>query len=175
MREIGQPGSTPRGPRPLGLVVANPCNQICPHLLPVGLLAAVGGSNIVCARCLGVSDEPKLVEVFVALASVPTGSPITQLRKVCRLWGSSWSPPTTPTRVKRTREALIVNSFEDDSATVCVLLNEEQYSLWPALTDAPDGWRVVFGGDTCTNILRYVEQNWADLRPKSLRKRITNR
>jgi glycopeptidolipid biosynthesis protein len=74
------------------------------------------------------------------------------------------------------RETLSVNSFDDDSATLCVLINdEEQHSLWPALTDVPDGWRVVFGEDTRANCLRYVEENWTDLRPKSLRERMADR
>lgn len=62
------------------------------------------------------------------------------------------------------------NPFDDDTATFYVLTNdEEQHSLWPALVDLPAGWRVVFGADARTNCLAYVDDNWTDMRPKSLR------
>jgi MbtH protein len=62
------------------------------------------------------------------------------------------------------------NPFDDDSATFYVLANdEEQYSLWPAFVAVPAGWRVVFGEDTRAQCLAYVETNWTDLRPRSLR------
>lgn len=62
------------------------------------------------------------------------------------------------------------NPFDDDSDTFYVLVNdEEQHSLWPAFVAVPAGWRVVFGADTRANCLAYVEDNWADMRPRSLR------
>lgn len=47
--------------------------------------------------------------------------------------------------------------------------NEEQHSLWPVFADVPDGWRMVFGGADRAACLEYVEQNWSDIRPKTLR------
>lgn len=65
------------------------------------------------------------------------------------------------------------NPFDDENGSFYVLLNdEEQYSLWPTFADVPAGWRVAFGGDngsTRAACLDYVEANWTDLRPKSLR------
>lgn len=62
------------------------------------------------------------------------------------------------------------NPFDDDSGTFHVLVNDEdQHSLWPAFADVPDGWRVVFGEESRANCLRYVEEHWADMRPRSLR------
>jgi MbtH protein len=62
------------------------------------------------------------------------------------------------------------NPFDDDDGTFYVLANdEEQFSLWPTFVDVPAGWRVVFGADTRANCLAYVEENWTDMRPKSLR------
>ena len=64
----------------------------------------------------------------------------------------------------------MTNPFEDDSRTYLVLSNdEEQYSLWPATIDVPAGWTVVHSADTRQACLEYVEQNWADMRPKTLR------
>jgi uncharacterized protein YbdZ (MbtH family) len=62
------------------------------------------------------------------------------------------------------------NPFDDDNGTFFVLVNaEEQHSLWPAFTDIPPGWRVEFGEATRAACLDHVEQNWPDIRPKSLR------
>ncbi|MEE6164223.1 MULTISPECIES: MbtH family protein [unclassified Mycolicibacterium] len=62
------------------------------------------------------------------------------------------------------------NPFDDESGTFFVLVNdEEQFSLWPAFADLPEGWRVVFGEGSRSDCLTYVEQTWTDLRPRSLR------
>lgn len=64
------------------------------------------------------------------------------------------------------------NPFDDDRADAgfYVLVNdEEQHSLWPAATEVPAGWVVVFGADSRANCLAHIEQNWIDMRPKTLR------
>lgn len=62
------------------------------------------------------------------------------------------------------------NPFDDEDGTFYVLSNDEQqYSLWPAFADIPVGWQVVFGESTRTDCLSYVEENWTDMRPRSLR------
>ncbi|ORJ64183.1 MbtH family protein [Mycobacterium simiae] len=62
------------------------------------------------------------------------------------------------------------NPFDDDSGTFFVLVNDdEQHSLWPAFAAVPAGWHVVFGEAGRAACLDYVEQNWTDIRPKSLR------
>ncbi|MET9648315.1 MbtH family protein [Streptomyces syringium] len=61
------------------------------------------------------------------------------------------------------------NPFEDDNAGYLVLVNDEnQHSLWPAFAEIPAGWTTAFGEDTRAACLEYVEQNWTDMRPKSL-------
>lgn len=67
------------------------------------------------------------------------------------------------------------NPFDDDNGTFYVLVNdEEQHSLWPTFADVPAGWRVVFGAATRADCLAYVEQNWTDLRPRSLREAMSS-
>lgn len=62
------------------------------------------------------------------------------------------------------------NPFDDENGTFYVLRNaEEQHSLWPTFAHVPEGWHVVFGESTRADCLAYVEENWPDLRPKSLR------
>ncbi|MFB8246262.1 MbtH family protein [Streptomyces sp. NPDC001046] len=62
------------------------------------------------------------------------------------------------------------NPFDDENGRFNVVVNdEEQHSLWPAFAEVPAGWRVVFGEAARSACLEYVEQNWTDLRPRSLR------
>ncbi|MEU0947243.1 MbtH family NRPS accessory protein [Streptomyces canus] len=56
-----------------------------------------------------------------------------------------------------------------DEAFQVVMNDEEQYSIWPADRALPPGWRAegpVGPKDKC---LRYIEEHWTDMRPRSLR------
>ncbi|MFD7168239.1 MbtH family protein [Streptomyces violascens] len=62
------------------------------------------------------------------------------------------------------------NLFDDADGQFYVLVNEEeQHSLWPSFVEVPAGWRVAFGEASHQEALEFVEKNWTDLRPKSLR------
>lgn len=64
------------------------------------------------------------------------------------------------------------NPFDAADGEFLALANdEEQFSLWPVFAPIPDGWSVRFGPDSRENCLGYIEVNWADMRPKSLRER----
>ena len=66
-----------------------------------------------------------------------------------------------------------INPFDDDNGSFVVLVNDEaQHSLWPTFADVPEGWRVVYGGADRAGCLDYIEQSWADIRPKSLPERL---
>ncbi|MGW2421040.1 MbtH family protein [Streptomyces sp. NPDC001709] len=68
------------------------------------------------------------------------------------------------------------NPFDDENGRFFVVANDEdQHSLWPAFADVPAGWRVVFGEAARAECLRYVEEHWTDLRPKSLREAMSAR
>jgi MbtH protein len=60
--------------------------------------------------------------------------------------------------------------FESPDAQFKILINhEEQYSLWPADLAVPGGWSetgVCTSKDECD---KWLEENWNDMRPKSLR------
>lgn len=68
------------------------------------------------------------------------------------------------------------NPFDDENGRFLVLVNsEEQHSLWPTFAEVPSGWQTVFGGPDGTDrasALRYVDENWTDMRPRSLRERM---
>ncbi|AKS34794.1 MbtH family protein [Mycolicibacterium goodii] len=66
------------------------------------------------------------------------------------------------------------NPFDDDNAGFLVLVNdEEQHSLWPSFADVPAGWHVVYGEAARSECLEYIEQSWTDIRPRSLRERLS--
>jgi MbtH protein len=64
----------------------------------------------------------------------------------------------------------MTNLFDDENGAFLVLQNdEEQHSLWPAQFDVPAGWRVVHPTDSRRACLDFINANWTDMRPKSLR------
>jgi MbtH protein len=61
------------------------------------------------------------------------------------------------------------NPFDDEDGRYLVLINDEgQYSLWPSFVEVPAGWSVALPESDRRTALDYVEQNWTDMRPKSL-------
>ena len=63
----------------------------------------------------------------------------------------------------------MTNPFEDENGTYVVLINDEgQYSLWPNFIDLPAGWTTVDEPASRQTCLDYINQNWADMRPRSL-------
>ncbi|MDX3549970.1 MbtH family protein [Streptomyces europaeiscabiei] len=65
---------------------------------------------------------------------------------------------------------MAVNPFDDENGEFHVVVNdEEQHALWPTYADVPDGWRSVAGPAGRAESIAYVEENWTDMRPRSLR------
>ena len=63
----------------------------------------------------------------------------------------------------------MTNPFEDEDGTYLALINEEgQYSLWPSFAEVPGGWTIAHPEDTRKACLDFIEENWTDMRPKSL-------
>jgi MbtH protein len=66
-----------------------------------------------------------------------------------------------------------INPFDDDNGTFLVVTNdEEQHSLRPAFAEVPAGWQVAFGIAERAACLDYFDQNWPDIRPRSLCERL---
>ena len=67
-------------------------------------------------------------------------------------------------------KAVVKNPFDDDEGTFYVLRNDEmQYSLWPDFAQVPAGWKVVHGPGPQPEVAAFIELNWTDMRPASLR------
>lgn len=60
---------------------------------------------------------------------------------------------------------------EEDTRTYTVVVNhEEQYSIWIADRELPNGWRAVGKTGPKAECLKYIGEVWTDMRPLSLRK-----
>ncbi|GAA2596483.1 MbtH family protein [Streptomyces tubercidicus] len=69
----------------------------------------------------------------------------------------------------------MTNPFENPDGTYSVLVNDEnQHSLWPDTVDVPAGWTVAHPSDTRETCLRFIEENWTDMRPRSLAQRMAD-
>lgn len=70
----------------------------------------------------------------------------------------------------------MINPFDDERGTFRVLVNQEgQHSLWPDFAPVPGGWTSEHGPSGREECLQYVEENWRDIAPKSLRKSLSER
>ncbi len=64
-------------------------------------------------------------------------------------------------------------SEQEDTTTYKVVVNhEEQYSIWPADRETPNGWREVGKSGPKQACLDYIKEVWTDMRPLSLRKKM---
>ncbi len=54
-----------------------------------------------------------------------------------------------------------------------VVNHEEQYSIWPQGKELPLGWLANGTSGTKEECLNYIKEVWTDMRPLSLRKRMS--
>jgi len=71
-------------------------------------------------------------------------------------------------------EVIRIDDLTINGELFIVLTNsEEQFSLWPAARIVPAGWVAVASPRSKAECLKYVDEQWVDMRPKSLRERMT--
>lgn len=64
-------------------------------------------------------------------------------------------------------------SPSDTAPTHRVVVNaEEQYSIWPAEREIPQGWRDAGKVGTKEACLSHIDDVWTDMRPLSLRQKM---
>jgi MbtH protein len=66
-----------------------------------------------------------------------------------------------------------MSAMADDwtSGRLKVVMNdEEQYSIWPSDRENPAGWKDAGMTGTKDECLAWINENWKDMRPASLRK-----
>jgi MbtH protein len=62
----------------------------------------------------------------------------------------------------------VFKDFPDSTRYKVVINHEEQYSIWPADTKNPAGWREVGRSGSKQACLDYIEEVWTDMRPLSV-------
>jgi MbtH protein len=63
----------------------------------------------------------------------------------------------------------VANPFEDRESQFLALCNDEgQYSIWPSGIPVPPGWHIALDAASRQVCLKFIEDNWTDLRPASL-------
>lgn len=68
---------------------------------------------------------------------------------------------------------MMENPFDNQSHYLVVINHEEQYSIWPEHKPIPAGWNYVGVQGAKDACLKYIETEWTDMRPRSLRDQMT--
>lgn len=61
---------------------------------------------------------------------------------------------------------------EEQEEYMCLINEEEQYSLWFAWKKIPLGWKQVGQKGSKQECLEYIARVWTDMRPKSLKEQM---
>ena len=70
----------------------------------------------------------------------------------------------------RVKGVLMYDDASEDTTPYKVVVNdEEQYSIWPAGREIPNGWRKAGKEGRKKECLAYIEEVWTDMRPLSVR------
>lgn len=68
-----------------------------------------------------------------------------------------------------------LDAYTIDGDLFIALINaEEQYSIWPAKKEIPAGWKAVGPSGSKQEVSAYIDKNWTDMRPASLRQAMDN-
>jgi MbtH protein len=63
----------------------------------------------------------------------------------------------------------MTDDAQDTREYLVVVNDEEQYSIWFAGRDIPDGWRAEGKRGMKAECLAYIDEVWTDMRPLSIR------
>lgn len=66
----------------------------------------------------------------------------------------------------------ISNEYKPLELFLVVKNQEDQYSIWPYYKNIPAGWESVGEPKEKEDCLKYIEEVWTDMRPRSLRKQM---
>lgn len=71
---------------------------------------------------------------------------------------------------------MVINMTEEQEEYICLINDEEQYSLWFAWKDIPLGWRQVgLKRASKEECLAYIKYAWTDMRPKTLKEQMKSK
>ena len=64
-----------------------------------------------------------------------------------------------------------VDAYTIDGDLFKVIINDEdQYSIWPEKKEVPAGWKDVGFSGSKTQVNEFIDKNWTDMRPASLKR-----
>jgi MbtH protein len=66
-------------------------------------------------------------------------------------------------------DAVTTSDGQDTREYLVVVNDEEQYSIWFAGRDIPDGWRAEGKRGLKGECLAHIDEAWTDMRPRSIR------
>lgn len=66
-------------------------------------------------------------------------------------------------------------NLTETSKYMVVINHEEQYSIWPATSDIPKGWKAAGLRGTLPQCTDHIKKVWTDMRPLSIRKQLRKR
>jgi uncharacterized protein YbdZ (MbtH family) len=125
-----------------------------------------------------IGPQPREAKPVAPICSPASGVLIGHISHFSENWADLVDAPVWfahLTRLDGPGGLVSINPFDDDNGIFVVLVNNErQHSLWPTFADVPAGWRVIFGGANRAACLQYIEHNWTDIRPRSLRERLAD-
>ena len=62
--------------------------------------------------------------------------------------------------------------FDDESIPFVIIINEQQqHSIWQETLTVPAGWSPIQEPMSRQKCMNWLERNWTDLRPQSLRQK----
>lgn len=64
---------------------------------------------------------------------------------------------------------------EEQTLYTVVINHEQQYSIWPVGREVPAGWREAGMQGTKPDCMAYINTQWTDMRPASVRKNLETR
>ena len=65
----------------------------------------------------------------------------------------------------------MTNPFDDETLTFRVVVNDEdQHAIWPDFKEIPKGWHEAGCRGSRADCMAFIEDNWTDMRPASLRR-----
>lgn len=64
-----------------------------------------------------------------------------------------------------------VDAYTIDGDLFKVIINDEdQYSIWPEKKEVPAGWKDVGFSGSKAQVNEFIDKNWTDMRPASLKR-----
>jgi MbtH protein len=68
-----------------------------------------------------------------------------------------------------------IDSTDRQDGYLVVRNDEDQYSIWRSAKDIPAGWHAIGTPRSEDEALAWIEENWTDMRPRSVRDAVSAR